>query len=90
LTAAVIDLVWEAVTCRRGFDQQREILALWVKRLGRDRALAGSSVVAAHQQTRGSVTYLSLVVADRMGRHRGVSVIIDRQFDRPVRSVVVL
>ena len=78
--------MWEAVTCRRGYEQQREVLALWVERRP---DLARSEVIVWRQHTRGSVTFLSLVVNDQ-GRIFAVSVTIDRQFDRPVRSVVTL
>lgn len=90
MTAAALEVVWEAVTCRRDRDQQLRVLAPWVRTLGRDPALAQSRIIRAVAQPRGPRVWLSLVVADRSGRVRAASVIIDHRFPQPVRSVVVL
>jgi|GEM_PF-4255500 len=90
MTAAALEVVWEAVTARRSRDQQLQVLAPWVRTLGRDPALASSRIIRAVPQARGHRIWLSLVIVDGDGRHRAASVIINFHHHQPVRAVNVL
>lgn len=90
MTAAALEVVWEAVTARRCRHQQLQVLAPWVRTLGRDPALASSKIIRAVSQPRDHRIWLSLVIVDGDGRHRAASVIIDFRCRQPVLAVDVL